>query len=116
MRKWAYKFASDSALMSAYAKGHNHAFEYLYSRHKKRLFNFLQRQCDNRAVCQELTHDTWLAVINRADSYQPTANFTTWLFRIAHNRLIDHWRKNGKWMTLLKTYKIYPPNNLKHYC
>lgn len=54
MRKWAFKLMRDEALMVQYAKGHNHAFECLYRRHKTRLFNFLQRQCDNRAICEEL--------------------------------------------------------------
>ena len=101
MHKWALKLASDESLMSAYANGSDLAFECLYSRHKKRLFNFLRRQCDNQAICEELTHDTWLAVITCAKGYQKTANFTTWLFRIAHNRLVDHWRKHGNSATVL---------------
>jgi len=95
MRKWTYKFMRDEALMAQYANGHHHAFECLYRRHKTRLYGFLKRQCANHAICEELAHDTWIAVISHADSYQTSARFTTWLFRIAHNRLIDHWRKQG---------------------
>ena len=62
---------------------------------------FLRRQSDNYAVCEELAHDTWLAVINQASFYQPNAKFKTWLFRIAHNRLVDHWRKHGRSASVL---------------
>ncbi len=85
----------DEALMAAYAGGDALAFETLYRRHKSALFLFLRRQMDNAAVCEELAHDTWFAVINQAGAYQPTAKFKTWLFRIAHNRLVDHWRKHS---------------------
>lgn len=81
--------------MEAYAAGNAHAFDELYRRHKRGLFVFLRRQCSNSSVCEELAHDTWLAVINQATSYKSRALFKTWLFRIAHNRLVDHWRKHG---------------------
>jgi RNA polymerase sigma-70 factor (ECF subfamily) len=83
---------SDEALIRAYSKGQVIAFECLYRRHKQSLFAFLLRQCSNRSVCEELVHDTWVAVINRAQSFAPEARFKTWLYRIAHNRLIDYWR------------------------
>jgi len=85
----------DEALMAAYANGEAMAFEFLYRRHSSSLFLFLRRQMDNVAICEELAHDTWLAVINQASFYQPSAKYKTWLFRIAHNRLVDHWRKHG---------------------
>jgi len=91
----------DEALMAAYANGESLAFEALYHRHKYALFLFLRRQMDNAAVCEELAHDTWFAVINQASTYQATAKFKTWLFRIAHNRLVDHWRKQSATCTAL---------------
>ena len=96
MRRWSVKLMRDQALMQAYASGNSHAFEELYCRHKSAVIVFLRRQSDNRAVCEELAHDTWLAVINQVNFYQPSAKFKTWLFRIAHNRLVDHWRKHGR--------------------
>ena len=86
---------SDEALMRAYAKGQVAAFECLYRRHRNTLFAFLRRQCGNPAVAEELAHDAWMAVINQAGGYQTSAKFTSWIFRIAHNRLVDHWRKHG---------------------
>lgn len=84
---------ADEALIKAYAKGREAAFEVLYLRHKDRVFHFLRRQTNNSALAEELAHDTWLAVIQGSDSYQHRAKFTTWVFSIAHNRLVDHWRK-----------------------
>ena len=103
MRRWVYKSMNDGALMEAYAKGQVVAFECLYLRHKVKVFNFLRRQCDIESIAEELTHDTWIAVINQAGRYQKQAKFTTWLFRIAHNRLVDHWRKQNGSPQLLKT-------------
>jgi len=95
LNKWALKLIGDDALMVAYAAGDAQAFDELYRRHKRGLFVFLRRQCSNAAVCEDLAHDTWMAIIKRANQYQQSAQFKTWLFRIAHNRLVDHWRKHG---------------------
>lgn len=93
--KWALKLMRDETLMDAYSVGNADAFEELYRRYKKGLFVFLRRQCSNVEVCEELTHDTWMAVIKQSNHYRSSATFKTWLFRIAHNRLVDHWRKHG---------------------
>ncbi|RBP48934.1 RNA polymerase sigma-70 factor (ECF subfamily) [Arenicella xantha] len=85
----------DESLMAAYAKGDAIAFDELYARHKHAVFQFLRRQCPSVQVCEELVQDTWLAVIHGAPNYQPTAQFRTWLYRMAHNRLVDHWRRFG---------------------
>ena len=85
---------SDEALIKAYVKGQAVAFECLYLRHKQSLYSFLVRQCTEQSVCEELAHDTWLAVINQATRFTPDARFKTWLYRIAHNRLVDYWRKH----------------------
>lgn len=95
MRRWIYKGMSDEALIALYAKGQADAFECLYLRNKKKVFSFLRRQCNNSAIAEELAHDTWLAIINQASHYKKQAKFTTWVFKIAHNRLVDYWRKHG---------------------
>ncbi len=83
----------DAQLMLAYAGGDSRAFEVLYQKHKDALFRFFLRQCGNRALAEELYQEVWLRVIRVRESYQQTAKFTTWLYRIAHNILIDHYRK-----------------------
>lgn len=86
---------SDEILIVQYSQGDVSAFECLYARHKKGVMRFLQRQCNNHSVAEELVHDTWVAVIKQSSNYQQNAKFVTWLYRIAHNRLVDYWRKHG---------------------
>lgn len=83
---------SDESLMLAYAAGDTVAFEQLYSRHRSRLYRFLLRQLRDPALADEIFQDTWQRVISARAGWKPDAAFTTWLFRIAHNRLNDHWR------------------------
>lgn len=83
---------SDEALMLAYRDGDGRAFELLYQRHRRRLYRWLAHQCNSSAIAEELYQDIWLKVINARHGYEVSAKFGTWLFRIAHNRLIDHWR------------------------
>lgn len=83
---------SDESLMLAYAAGQVSAFETLYARHRGALYRFLDRQLRNSAQTDELFQDVWQKVISARATWRPDAAFTTWLFRIAHNRLNDHWR------------------------
>ena len=80
---------SDEALIARYARGDAASFEVLYRRHELRVWRYLERNVGNRATADELMQDVWFAVARDAASYQPTAKFTTWLFTIAHNRMID---------------------------
>jgi RNA polymerase sigma factor (sigma-70 family) len=84
--------ASDEALMAAYAGGDVAAFDRLYARHRVRLYRHLLRQLRNGALADEIFQDVWQRVISARAGWRPDALFTTWLFRIAHNRLADHWR------------------------
>ena len=88
-----HRFRSDEALMQSYQGGDVGAFECLYHRHKDALFAFLYRSCPRRDVVEELCQDSWAAVVNRAPDYRADANFRTWLYRIARNRLADFWRR-----------------------
>ena len=86
----------DEDLMLSYAAGDAAAFEALYARHKGGVYRYLVRHCGNAGTADELFQDVWMNVIRVRASYTPTAKFTTWLYRIAHNRLIDHWRATGR--------------------
>ena len=84
---------SDESLMLAYAAGDAAAFERLYLRHRGKLYRFLVRQLHgNGALADELFQDVWQRVISARQGWKPEAAFSTWLYRIAHNRLADHWR------------------------
>lgn len=84
---------SDESLMLAYAAGDAAAFERLYQRHRGKLYRFLARQLrGNGALADEMFQDVWQRVITARQGWKPEAAFSTWLYRIAHNRLADHWR------------------------
>jgi RNA polymerase sigma-70 factor (ECF subfamily) len=86
---------ADEELMIAYRDGNAGAFETLYARHRARLFRFVLRSVKERGMAEELFQDVWIRVIEARERYAPKARFTTWLYSIAHNRLIDHWRRKG---------------------
>jgi RNA polymerase sigma factor (sigma-70 family) len=91
---------SDEDLIERYGRGDAAAFETLYRRHEMRIWRYLHRHVDNRATADELMQEVWFAVAREAERYEPTARFTTWLFTIAHNRMIDSIRKNRRQTSL----------------
>jgi RNA polymerase sigma-70 factor (ECF subfamily) len=84
--------ASDDVLMLAWTAGDTSAFEMLYARHRGPLYRFLLRQLRDNALADEFFQDVWQRVIAARHGWKPDAAFSTWLYRIAHNRLNDHWR------------------------
>jgi RNA polymerase sigma-70 factor (ECF subfamily) len=86
----------DEALMLSYGAGEATAFDMLYARHKGGVYRYLLRHCGNAGTTDEMFQDVWMSVIRARASYTPTAKFTTWLYRIAHNRIVDHWRAQGQ--------------------
>ncbi len=87
---------ADEPLMLAYAAGRAEAFDRLYARHKGPVFRYLVRHCNDARLAEELFQDVWTGVIRGRARYVPTAKFTTWLYTLAHNRLVDHWRARGQ--------------------
>ena len=81
--------ASDEELMGRYAAGEAAAFDELYGRHERRIWRYLSRNLRDEALAEELMQDVWFRVARHAPSYRPTAKFTTWLFTLAHHRLVD---------------------------
>jgi len=87
---------ADETLMLRYRDGDTGAFERLYARHKGSLYRYLLRQCGQPAVAEELFQDVWLKLIAARAGYTVQAKFTTWLYRLAHNRLVDHYRASAR--------------------
>lgn len=83
---------SDEQLMQRYAQGDSQAFEQLYLKHKGALYRYFVRQLGDKQLAEDLYQETWGRVIRAAVNYQVSAKFSTWLYRIAHNLLIDHVR------------------------
>jgi len=65
-----------------------------------RVFRYLHRSVKNEASANDLMQEVWFAVVRGAANYQPTAKFTTWLFTIAHNRMVDMIRINHRLQSL----------------
>jgi RNA polymerase sigma factor (sigma-70 family) len=91
---------SDEALIGRYARGDAAAFELLYRRHEMRVWRYIQRNLRDAATADELMQEVWFAVARDAARYRPSARFTTWLFSIAHNRMIDSIRARRRHMSL----------------
>lgn len=87
---------SDEELMLAFQAGDAGAFDTLYQRHRGRLFRFLVREAGSREAGEEIYQEAWLRLIKQRETYRVEAAFSTYLFRIAHNCLIDHLRKQGR--------------------
>jgi RNA polymerase sigma factor (sigma-70 family) len=83
---------SDEQLMQAYARGDARAFETLYDRHALPVWRFVQRSVQNAALADDLVQDVWFSVVRHAPQYEVRAKFRTWLFTLAHHRVVDHWR------------------------
>lgn len=86
----------DATLMLRYRKGDVRAFEMLYQRHKGALYRYLQRLCRSQEVANDLFQEVWSKVIASRERYEARAKFTTFLFHIAHNCAIDHFRRAGR--------------------
>ena len=85
----------DEELMERYRDGDAAAFDTLYSRHKGGVFRYFMRQCGSRGIAEELFQDVWMNLIRARAGYTVQAKFTTYLYRLAHNRLIDHYRAHA---------------------
>jgi RNA polymerase sigma-70 factor (ECF subfamily) len=86
--------------MGRYVRGEAAAFELLYRRHEMRVWRYLQRNLRNAATADELMQEVWFAVARDAARYLPSARFTSWLFTIAHNRMIDSIRAQRRHTSL----------------
>ncbi len=84
---------ADEQLMELYRDGDAGAFDVLYHRHKGGLYRYLFRLCKHKGVAEELFQDVWSNIIRSRERYQPSAKFSTFLYQVAHNRLIDHIRR-----------------------
>ena len=82
----------DAELMLRVKAGDEGSFADLLSRHRDPVVNFLYRMVQNAAIAEELAQDVFLRVYRARASYQPSAKFTTWLYRIATNVALNHIR------------------------
>ena len=84
---------TDEKLMQRYAKGDAKAFDQLYARHRGPLYRYFVRQVNDPATANDLYQGAWEKIIKARAKYRPKAPFTVWMYRIAHNHLVDHYRR-----------------------
>lgn len=87
---------TDEQLMRAFQQGDAAAFDTLYARYRGTLFRFLVRQAGSTATGEDLYQEVWLTLIRQRERWQESASLKTFLFRIAHSRLADHYRAQGR--------------------
>lgn len=87
---------TDEALMRAYGAGDAQAFRRLYARHADAVYRYCLRSSGSAAQAAEITQDVWMRVIEWRDRHVDQTRFRSWLFRIAHNRIVDHWREQAR--------------------
>ena len=85
---------SDEQLMKSYAGGDMAAFESLYERHRAPLYRYLLRLAGEPATANDLYQGAWEKVIKARATYTAKAPFRAWLYRIAHNHAMDHFRRS----------------------
>jgi RNA polymerase sigma-70 factor, ECF subfamily len=86
----------DAELMLRVKEGDGASFAILLEKHRLPVIHFLYRMVQNQAVAEELAQEVFLRVYRSRESYEPTAKFTTWLFRIATHLALNSLRDGKK--------------------
>lgn len=88
----------DSVLVKQYIAGEENALETLINRHNQRISSFIYSKVMDRDVAEDIFQDTFIKVIKtlKRGSYSEEGKFLPWVMRIAHNLIIDHFRKNKR--------------------
>ncbi len=99
------KKLDDSVLVSSYIEGNERSLEILILRHKQRIFSFIYSKVQNRDVADDIFQDTFIKVINtlKLGKYNEEGKFLPWTMRIAHNLVIDFFRKGNRMPTFQNT-------------
>ncbi len=84
---------SDETLMKAYAKGSIEAFELLYNRHRGPFYRYFLRLAGDAATANDLYQGSWEKIIKARGTYKTSVPFRPWIYRIAHNHAMDHFRR-----------------------
>jgi RNA polymerase sigma-70 factor (ECF subfamily) len=95
----------DALLVKSYVAGDESALGTLIERHQSRIYNFIYSKINDRDLCDDVFQDTFIKVIKtlKSNSYNEEGKFLPWVMRIAHNLVIDHFRKNKKMPMLRET-------------
>lgn len=89
--------AADEVLVDMYIKGNDAAFDVLVKRYESKVYSYIYYAVKNQELAEDLFQDVFVKVVVRLRSgkYQETGKFYAWLMRVAHNLVIDHYRKTS---------------------
>jgi len=92
------KLMEDRELISLYIQGNENAFKTLLMRHKNKIYRFIQIKLNDRDLAEDIFQETFIKVINtfKLGTYNEEGKFLPWAMRIAHNLIIDHFRRTNK--------------------
>ena len=90
-----YGSLSDQELVQAYIKGDHSAIEVLINRHRNKVYTYILLTIKNQQLAEDLFQETFIKVVQslRSGKYKDNGKFLSWVIRIAHNLIIDHFRK-----------------------
>ena len=110
-----YKQMSDSELIKSYLSGNETPLEFLISRHQQRVFSYILVRIQDQDLANDIFQDTFVKVINtlKRGKYNEEGKFLQWTMRIAHNLVIDHFRRNKRMPTMSPTDEFDIFNILK---
>ncbi len=88
----------DAVLVKSYVSGDENALSLLIERHQSKIYGFIYSKISDRDVSDDIFQDTFIKVIKtlKSNSYNEEGKFLPWVMRIAHNLVVDHYRRNKK--------------------
>lgn len=106
----------DRDLVKAYINGDEKAFEALLMRHKDKIYRFIYMKVRDNALAQDIFQDAFIKIVNtlKAGSYNEEGKFLPWAMRIAHNLVIDYFRKNNKVRMISESSSLRNDFNIFH--
>lgn len=93
--------ADDRILIREYLSGDTESFSILYARYRVLLYNYLNQLLNfDRVLADDLFQQTWIRALDNLSKYHDRQQFSAWLLRIAHNLVMDNYRRNKKFRQL----------------
>jgi len=88
----------DPFLVSSYIDGNQKSLEKLINKYRPKIFNFIQSKVSNRDISEDIFQETFIKVIDtlKRGLYNEQGKFISWVMRIAHNLIVDHFRKSSR--------------------
>lgn len=89
---------TDHELVHGYIRGQENNLEILLERHQNKVYGYIYNLCKNRDLCDDIFQETFVKVIHtlKSGKYNEEGKFLPWVMRIAHNLVVDHYRKKAK--------------------